>query len=107
MTALYSREMLNVCCGDTDVDFTVRSVASCNVSLMLSVHVSSPLHITRCERKLNMNDEAEEVKNKANITQFIKNKNTSVLNISGPMAKINLDFLISSSPELKIRRGCY
>ena len=70
MTAACSREMLNICCCDSDVDFAARSVASCNVSLMLSVHVSSPLHITRCERRLNMNDEAEEVKHEANITQF-------------------------------------
>jgi hypothetical protein len=62
--------MLNICCCDSDVDFAARSVASFNVSLTLSVHVSSPLHIARCERRLNMNDESEEEKDGANITQF-------------------------------------
>jgi hypothetical protein len=34
------------------------------------VYVSSPLYIARCERRLNVNDEAEEVKNEADITQL-------------------------------------
>lgn len=70
MTAVSSRQILNICCCDSDVDFVAMSVASCSVSLTLSVYVSSPLYIARCERRLNVNDEAEEVKNEANITQL-------------------------------------
>jgi hypothetical protein len=70
LTVVCSSENLNSCCCDGDVDIAARSLASCDVSLTLSVQVSSPLHIARCERKLNMNEEAEEVKNEANITQF-------------------------------------
>jgi len=70
LTAVSSREMLKMCCCDSDVDVAVRLVASRNVSRTLSVQVSSPLHIVRCDRRLNMNDESEEVKNEVNITQL-------------------------------------
>jgi len=64
--------MFKIFCCDNGVDFAVRSVASCNVSRTLSVQVSSRLHIARYDMRLNMNDESEEVKNEANITQLNK-----------------------------------